>query len=369
MRTLPLLLFISIFLTSCSSNNEEQQKRIEKENIAVIEKYIRAVESNDLKTMTELLADNYVGYGPSFYDSINKAQAIENWKDAAENIYDKIKYTRTVNIAKKIEDGPHPGNFVSDWASLKITYKDGRDPVFLNVNVIYQVENGKITMSRTFYNEADVLAQSGYEYSLTTPAAQTSTTQTPDVQTVTTKTPVLHKTTTKKTDAETVTTKTSDVQKVTPQPNVEQMPTQTPPMAKSLNIYIFPTKNQNQATQDKDDADCYSWAVEQSGIDPHKPTKVEAAQVDKGPDGSAVVGASKGAAAGVAIGAIAGDAGKGAAIGAVAGGLAGRRAKVKADAQQQQKNNEAATQQQTAMSDSFKKAYTACMEGKGYTVK
>lgn len=139
--------------------------------------------------------------------------------------------------------------------------------------------------------------------------------------------------------------------------------------AKSLGIFIFPAKNQDQATQDKDDADCYRWAVDQSGVDPLNPTKVEAAKVDASPDGTAVVGAAKGAAAGVAIGAIAGDAGKGAAIGAIAGGLAGRRAKVVADRQQQQKNNQDAEKQQTAMSDSFKKAYSACMEGKGYTVK
>lgn len=139
--------------------------------------------------------------------------------------------------------------------------------------------------------------------------------------------------------------------------------------AKSLGIYVFPAKNQNQATQDKDDTDCYKWAVEQSGVDPVNPPKVEAAKVDTSPDGSAVKGAAKGAAAGVAIGAIAGDAGKGAAIGAVAGGLAGRRAKKVGDAQQQQANNQAAAQQQTAMTDSFKKAFTACLEGKGYTVK
>jgi outer membrane lipoprotein SlyB len=146
-------------------------------------------------------------------------------------------------------------------------------------------------------------------------------------------------------------------------------PTTSTSFAKSLGIYVFPAKNQDQATQDKDDAACYKWAVEQSGVDPINPTKVEAAQVDTSPDGTAIVGAAKGAAAGVAIGAIAGDAGKGAAIGAVAGGLAGRRAKVAGDAQQQQKNNQAAAQQQTAMSDSFKKAFVVCMEGKGYTVK
>lgn len=139
--------------------------------------------------------------------------------------------------------------------------------------------------------------------------------------------------------------------------------------AKSLGMYVFPAKNQDQATQDKDDTDCYKWAVEQSGVDPLNPTKVEAAKVDTSPDGTAVVGAAKGAAAGVAIGAIAGDAGKGAAIGAVVGGLAGRRAKNAHDQQQQQANNQAAAEAQTEMSESFKKAFTACLEGKGYTVK
>lgn len=150
-------LCLGIFAVACSGTGDQQQK----ENIAVIEKYIKAVQEKDTQTMSDLLADNYIGYGPSFTDSINKTQAIENWKDVAENLYDKIEYTRTVNIAATVTDGPHPGDFVSDWASLRITYKDGRGPVYLNMNAIYRIENGKITLSRTFYNEADVLRQLG----------------------------------------------------------------------------------------------------------------------------------------------------------------------------------------------------------------
>lgn len=161
MRTLPALLALSVFIAACSGNEHE---KTDKENIAVIEKYIQAVQSKDTQTMTDLLADNYVGYGPSFSDSTNKEQAIASWKDVAENLYDRIEYTRTVNIAARVSDGPHPGNYVSDWASLKITYKDGRGPVFLNMNAVYRIENGKITLSRTFYNEADVLRQLGYEF-------------------------------------------------------------------------------------------------------------------------------------------------------------------------------------------------------------
>ena len=160
MKTL-LSLLIVILIAACTGS---KQHKIEQENIAVIEKYIQAVEAKDTQTMTDLLDDNYIGYGPSFSDSTNKEQAVANWKSVSENLYEKIQYTRTVNIAAKVSDGPHAGNFVSDWASLKITYKDGRGPVFLNMNAIYRIENVKITMSRTFYNEADVLRQLGYDY-------------------------------------------------------------------------------------------------------------------------------------------------------------------------------------------------------------
>ena len=160
MRTFPALSAIVIFMAACSGSEHKTNT----ENIAVIEKYIKAVEEKDTKTMSDLLADNYIGYGPSFSDSTNKEEAIANWKNVAENLYDKIDYRRTVNITAKVTDGPHPGDYVSDWASLKITYKDGRGPVYLNMNAVYRIENGKITLSRTFYNEADVLRQLGYEF-------------------------------------------------------------------------------------------------------------------------------------------------------------------------------------------------------------
>lgn len=140
-------------------------------------------------------------------------------------------------------------------------------------------------------------------------------------------------------------------------------------IASGLGLYVFPSKNQSQDTQDADEYACYKWAKEQSGVDPLNPPEVQAAQVDRSADGSAVVGAAGGAAAGAAIGAIAGDAGKGAAIGAVMGGLRGRRSKVVGDEMKQQQNNKAAAAAEQGLMDNFKKAFSACMEGKGYTVK
>lgn len=138
---------------------------------------------------------------------------------------------------------------------------------------------------------------------------------------------------------------------------------------KKVGLYVFPANNQTADQQAKDESDCYTWAVQQSGYDPINPTTVQAQQVNQGPDGAAVRGAAGGAAVGAAIGAISGDAGKGAAIGAVSGAVMGRHKGNVQQAQQQQQNNAQAQQTNQNLVDGFKKAYTACLEGKKYTVK
>ena len=140
-------------------------------------------------------------------------------------------------------------------------------------------------------------------------------------------------------------------------------------ISNGLKLYVFPSKGQSQQKQKQDEFECYKWAMQQSGIDPLNLPKVEAAPVETGPDGSAVRGAARGAAAGVAIGAIAGDAGEGAAIGAVTGALAGRRAGKQAKAQQKQQTDAAVKQTEQELKNSYLKAFSACIEGKGYTIK
>jgi hypothetical protein len=140
-------------------------------------------------------------------------------------------------------------------------------------------------------------------------------------------------------------------------------------MSNSLGIYVFPANDQDTATQDADEMACYKWAINQTGYDPLNPTVVQAAEVDTSADGTAVKGAAVGAAGGAAVGAIAGDAGKGAAIGATVGGVRGVRAKKGGDAQQQQANEQAAAATSADLAADYNKAFSVCMEGKGYTVK
>jgi hypothetical protein len=147
----------------------------------------------------------------------------------------------------------------------------------------------------------------------------------------------------------------------------DQTPTKS--LNSALDIYVFPAKDQSPDQQAQDEADCYSWAVEQSGVDPLNLPAVEVEQAETGPDGSAVGGAAVGAAKGAAIGAIAGDAGKGAAIGAAAGAMRGNRHRRMRQSYGQAANEQEAIDKQESMIASFKKAYSACLEGKGYTVK
>jgi len=137
---------------------------------------------------------------------------------------------------------------------------------------------------------------------------------------------------------------------------------------KKVGLYVYPAKGQSADQQNTDESDCYTWAVQQSGYDPINPATVQAQQVQQGPDGAAVRGSAGGAAAGAAIGAISGDAGKGAAYGAIAGALMGRRRGNMEKAQEQQQNNTQAQQTNQNLVDGFKKAYTACLTSKGYTV-
>ena len=160
MRHLILLAAIGTFLCSCASDSSKR----EAESLAVAKKYMEAVETGNVAEMDSLLADNYMGYGPSVGDSVNKADAMANWKHITANLYESVKYTRHENLAVTVKEGGQtdPGDWVTNWAYLTIKYKDGRGPVNVWVNSTYKIENGKIARSRSFYNEADVLRQLGY---------------------------------------------------------------------------------------------------------------------------------------------------------------------------------------------------------------
>jgi hypothetical protein len=156
-------------------------------------------------------------------------------------------------------------------------------------------------------------------------------------------------------------------------PVVAAMIVLSPPNVSAQEMIIYPGDGQSAEQQQKDEYECYGWAKQQSGFDPMAPPTASSpppqAEAQKG---GVVRGAGRGALVGVTAGAIAGDAGKGAAIGAASGALIGgmRRNDQKrseAQAQQQWEQQQAAQYQQQR--NGYNRAYAACLEGRGYTVK
>jgi hypothetical protein len=146
-------------------------------------------------------------------------------------------------------------------------------------------------------------------------------------------------------------------------------------VSSSLGVIVFPAKNQTPAVQADDETNCFGWAKTNTGIDPAniKPQAPDQQTAEKAADsatqGARVGGAARGAAAGAVIGAITGNAGEGAAVGAAAGTMAGGSAR-----RQARRDSKAAAAQQSQASvaqqkATFNKAFSACMEGKGYTTK
>jgi hypothetical protein len=128
----------------------------------------------------------------------------------------------------------------------------------------------------------------------------------------------------------------------------------------------YPAKGQSAQQQQSDDGACYSWAKSNTGIDPA--TASAAPPQQSGPavgGGERVGGAARGAAGGAVVGAITGDAGKGAAIGATAGTMAGG---MRARQNKRAQNANAQAQSQGAMS-TYYRAWSACMQGRGYSIQ
>ena len=154
-------------------------------------------------------------------------------------------------------------------------------------------------------------------------------------------------------------------------------------LAATINVYVFPAEGQTPEQQNREEAECYAWAVNTTKTDPFDLAKQaeQAAQtaeqkkeqVDQSGQGAGAKGALAGAAMGALIGEIASDdAGEGAVYGAAAGAIGARRRarRAKDQAKQQVDQQTQKTRQATAEQiEGFKKAFGVCLEAKKYLVK
>jgi hypothetical protein len=134
-------------------------------------------------------------------------------------------------------------------------------------------------------------------------------------------------------------------------------------------LYIYPAKGQSAEQQDKDKFECYNWAKNDTGFDPMAlPTTSSAPPSGQKKSGGAVTGALGGA----VLGGILGDSSRSAKRGAVAGGLIGGVRQSSQNTKTEQKRADWERKESANYANNrnnYNRAYSACLEGRGYTVR
>jgi hypothetical protein len=151
-------------------------------------------------------------------------------------------------------------------------------------------------------------------------------------------------------------------------------PAPAQPRVSLSKVYFYPSKGQSEEQQDRDRYECHNWGVRETGFDPslhlageERSTVVPARSSGEGVGAAAAVGAVVGAIAGGR-----GDALEGAVVGAVAGAVLGSAA-ANAQAAQDRRAERAGTMRANfryeKQAAEFRRAMSACLEGRGYSVK
>ncbi|HEX4150995.1 MAG TPA: hypothetical protein VHY75_02165 [Steroidobacteraceae bacterium] len=162
---------------------------------------------------------------------------------------------------------------------------------------------------------------------------------------------------------------------VTPPPRVVSVP--APPPLPPQKIFVYPNNGQSAEQADRDRYECHVWAVQQTGVDPSRPDAPPSERVVVQPANPPGSGTAVGAIGGAILGSIlAGprNAGAGLVLGGVTGAVVGSAADANAQAQaratQAQINQQSAAQMAAsrARADSYRRALSACLTGRGYTV-
>ncbi len=155
--------------------------------------------------------------------------------------------------------------------------------------------------------------------------------------------------------------------------------------AAGQDLYVYPSAGQDDQQLAEDRYACHRWAVQESDFDPSQFEEVAPPRTVKVPvprneaEGAAAKGTLAGAVAGGVIGSHDGNAGKGAVIGAVIGSIAGAaieeqgedeaRRQAEAEASRQAEELSRTRSEKALRRSNYRRALTACLEGRGYTVR
>ncbi|MGD8977108.1 MAG: hypothetical protein PVG91_05835 [Gammaproteobacteria bacterium] len=138
------------------------------------------------------------------------------------------------------------------------------------------------------------------------------------------------------------------------------------PAALGQDLFVFPNDGQGQDQQDMDTFQCQRAATDRTGFDPMAtPTATTRPPEQKG---GVVGGAARGALLGTAVGAVTGNTKKGLKAGAVGGGVIGGMRRADSNRQRDDWARQESQNYQRNR-DNWNRAFIACMEARGYTVR
>jgi hypothetical protein len=135
-------------------------------------------------------------------------------------------------------------------------------------------------------------------------------------------------------------------------------------------MFVYPAKGQSEGQLQQDRYECHTWAVQQSSFDPSRPGQGYSTIVVAPPPGA---GTATGAVGGAILGSIlAGprDSGFGFLFGAATGAILGSAVDANNQAQVAQAQHQAYEQAaaERTQVQAYRRAVSACLEARGYTV-
>jgi len=163
-----------------------------------------------------------------------------------------------------------------------------------------------------------------------------------------------------------------------PHEQVITQPPQNQNITAITQIYFYPNKGQSTEQQSRDHYACYNWAVDQTGFDPSASSIIPEQRVrvvPMPPPGQDTIIMSI---AGAVLGALIGGphhAAQGALIGAAGGAMAGAASDISRQESARQleeayaNSNQARDVHKEKKALEFRRAMSACLEGRGYTVR
>lgn len=152
-----------------------------------------------------------------------------------------------------------------------------------------------------------------------------------------------------------------------------------PPPAANIQVFAYPLRGQPPEQQDRDHYECSQWATQQTGFDPSAPgvpphERVQVVSAGPPPGTNTAIGAITGAVIGAAIGprwnpapTMLAGAVVGGAIGSSTDAANAQANAIAANQAAAQNRRVAAAQEQQA--SQYRRALSACLDGRGYSVK